>query len=650
VGAIVMFEVGHRYWACIDPSRVQGLGGSKETWRQLQGTETDNLSTRVLRLWWQHFSPCHPNGNRGVGTVYFIGNLAVTFFAVHIDLVMTQWKNGFFSALQAHNSVGFYHQLWDFCPIALASSMATIYSGYLATMWDLRWREELTHDFVGMWLERKAYYTVRFSDPGNGAVIDNFDQRLVDDTAIFAGSSRGLICGFAEAVLRLIVFFPALVRLAPTPVVWQFCIALSLVSSVLTHIVGRPLATQNAQLQRTEADFRSSLIRLRLFAEDIALQRGEGSEGAVAARCFEGVKAATFMAARGTLNLVTYTSAYGLAGGILPLLVLVPSYFSGQIDLGTMFQIEAVVGGVRSSLDFFIGAYGEIATWRAAANRMLALEAIKDVDAPDATTTGTTARAIAEQTEDFNQDGRLEVEDLVLVAVGDGHTLLEQASFSWTAGSRVMLVGNAGCGKTALLRTLAGAWPLPASGRVSTLGASGAFAEKTMLVTSRGFLLPMQTTLRKVLAYPEAIAAFDEDLKESLATCGLNHLVDQLSVEADWAAELSPGDRQRLVFARLLARWPSGVQWLFLDDVAAALPEADAAELHHRLSSQMPADAGLVVVSSHLEVQRQQGWRRFCMNLQNKTIVEETAEGGLGFSAATGETPLFSGPERAAEA
>merc|ERR1719201_2564548 len=49
---------------------------------------------------------------------------------------------------------------------------------------------------------------------------------------------RGLLCGFAEALLRLVVFFPALVRLSPTPTVWQFCIALSVLSSVLTHIVG----------------------------------------------------------------------------------------------------------------------------------------------------------------------------------------------------------------------------------------------------------------------------------------------------------------------------------------------------------------------------------------------------------------------------
>merc|ERR1711862_790556 len=96
--------------------------------------------------------------------------------------------------------------------------------------------------------------------------------------------------------------------------------------------------------------------------------------------------------------------------------------------------------------------------------------------------------------------------------------------------------------------------------------------------------------------------------------------------------------------------WPVGVRWLFLDDLAAALPENVAVELHSRLASEMPADAGLVVVSRHPEVQRQQGWRRFNINPQSKIIIEDRSESGLDFSAATGETPLFVGSARAVDA
>merc|ERR1711937_376049 len=105
--------------------------------------------------------------------------------------------------------------------------------------------------------------------------------------------------------------------------------------------------------------------------------------------------------------------------------------------------------------------------------------------------------------------------------------------------------------------------------------------------------------------------------------CGLSHLVEMLGVEADWAADLSTGDRQRLIFARLLARWPVGVQWLFLDDVAAGLPERVAVELHSKLARQMPETAGMVVITRHAEVQRQCGWRHVHIDPELKALVEE---------------------------
>ena len=45
----------------------------------------------------------------------------------------------------------------------------------------------------------------------------------------------------------------------------------SLVGSVLTHLVGRPLIPLNFQQQRYEADFRLGLVRVRENAEGIAL-------------------------------------------------------------------------------------------------------------------------------------------------------------------------------------------------------------------------------------------------------------------------------------------------------------------------------------------------------------------------------------------
>lgn len=621
IGGVVLFEIGHRLAARIDPCRVAMLKTVDQGVDSLQVIGSDAVVNmrRVFQLWWSHFSP---RGDRcgvgGVGSMYFAAHLALTYFSVHIELALTQWKNGFFASLQGRNSLAFYNQLWDFVPIAMASTLANIYSGYLATMWDLRWREELTRDFMRTWLDHKAYYLVRFTGQSPGGAIDNFDQRIVEDTALFAGSSRGLLCGAAEALIRLCVFGPALVRLSPTPLVWQSCLALAMVSSILTHLVGRPLASQNASLQRAEADLRSALMRLRLFAEDIALQHGEAAEGASADRCFENVKAATWSAARGTFNLVTFTSAYGLAGGVLPFLVLVPSYFHGDMTLGSMFQLESVVGGVRASLEFFIGAYGDIAAWRASASRLLALEACV-VDTPSRPILSRRAAG----------DAAIRAEGLVIATTGKA-VVLKDISFHWRSGDCVAIDGPTGSGKSALLRALAGAWPPPLAGRITSGGSAGGVA--ALLVSASGFLLPPRATLRMCLAYPEAIAAFDEDVRTALIECGLEGLAGQLDREADWLAELSVSDRQRLAFVRLIVRWPAGVQWLLLDDVDGTLDGPEALSLYERLGVHRPASAGMVVVSRHREVVKQLGWRQFHINRKEQTLVENVLAG-------TGEAP-----------
>ena len=53
--------------------------------------------------------------------------------------------------------------------------------------------------------------------------------------------------------------------------------------------------------------------------------------------------------------------------------------------------------------------------------------------------------------------------------------------------------------------------------------------------------------------------------------CGLSHFFERLDESANWALLLSPGEQQRLAFARALLQRPD---WLFLDEATAALDEA----------------------------------------------------------------------------
>ena len=61
-----------------------------------------------------------------------------------------------------------------------------------------------------------------------------------------------------------------------------------------------------------------------------------------------------------------------------------------------------------------------------------------------------------------------------------------------------------------------------------------------------------------------------DQLQEVLVKVALPHLVDRLDEVQDWAKVLSPGEQQRVAFARILLTKPKAV---FLDEATSALDE-----------------------------------------------------------------------------
>ena len=173
-------------------------------------------------------------------------------------------------------------------------------------------------------------------------------------------------------------------------------------------------------------------------------------------------------------------------------------------------------------------------------------------------------------------------------------------------GDVVLITGPSGAGKSTLFRAIAGIWPFgrgeihrPEHGRV--------------LFLPQIPYLPIGT-LREVVAYPMPAAGVDDRaLREALAACGLPHLVTRLDETGHWAQVLSPGEAQRIAFARALVQRP---EWLFLDEATSALDEASEAELYRLLRARLP---GTTIVSishrstlgplhtRHLQITRRSG-------------------------------------------
>lgn len=144
-------------------------------------------------------------------------------------------------------------------------------------------------------------------------------------------------------------------------------------------------------------------------------------------------------------------------------------------------------------------------------------------------------------------------------------------------GDRLLIQGRSGSGKSLLLRALAGLWPF-ASGEVT-------------LPDGLTMFLPQQTympdaTLMACLAYPSDPEGLDiADARAVLSDVGLGKLGDELECDETWHRRLSPGEQQRLGFARVLVHRPAV---LFLDESTSALDPEGESRMYQLLEERLP--------------------------------------------------------------
>jgi putative ATP-binding cassette transporter len=315
--------------------------------------------------------------------------------------------------------------------------------------------------------------------------------------------------------------------------------------------------------QRYEADFRFSMVRLRENAESVAFYRGEEREYGVFDRRFTRVVANWWDIIRRRKRLTWLTASYGQVAVFVPMLAAMPQYFAKKIQLGGVMQVLSAFGSVQDSLSYIVSSYTEIAEYRSVVDRLSGFG-------------GRIANIAAEQEKPqpiaIERGGEgVEVSGLSL-NLPDGQGLRDEIALSAKAGQPVLITGPTGAGKSTLLRAIAGLWPF-GRGRVR-VGAG------SMLFLPQRPYLPLGP-LADALVYPGQ--ASDErrgELEAALRAVGLIYLIEHLDERSNWAQRLSPGEQQRIGFARVLLARPEIV---FLDEATSALDEAGEAALYRML-------------------------------------------------------------------
>jgi vitamin B12/bleomycin/antimicrobial peptide transport system ATP-binding/permease protein len=535
----------------------------------------------TLATVWRIAAPYFSSEDKWAGRALLAAVVSIELALVGIDVLLNQWNNRFYNALQERAWDSFVRELGIFCILAACFIALAVYQLYLNQWLQIRWRRWLTKHYLGEWLQDANHYRMQLQ----GDAADNPDQRLSDDVKLFVQSTLDIGLNLLNSAVTLFSFVIILWGLSeaaplhlfgsefPIPgyLVWGALIY-AIFGTALTQWIGSPLVRLDFQQQRYEADFRFNLVRVRENSEQIALLQGEGAERARLWDRFNHVVDNWYGIMSRTKRLTAFTASYSQAAVVFPFILVSPAYFAGKIQLGGLSQTASAFGSVQKALSIFVTIYRSMADWRAVVARLDGFEMSIESATTLARDTGSIGVVAS------NGSDTIDLHDL-LVRLPNGAPLVSAAGISLRAGERTLVTGPSGSGKSTLFRAIAGIWPF-GTGSISIP------ANASLMMLPQRPYFPIGP-LRAVIAYPGEAESFGPDrVREVLTQVGLPQLASRLEEEAHWNRMLSLGEQQRLGLARALLHAP---KYLFLDEATASLDEPSEAALYKLLTEKLPA-------------------------------------------------------------
>jgi putative ATP-binding cassette transporter len=497
--------------------------------------------------------------------------LAETQFAV----MLNEQSGEMASALAGKEADRFWKSVYACLGILVFAVPIYAFYYYMRDAFANQWRRWLTGRFLDGYLRDRKYYAL-----GSMGEIDNPDQRISEDINTFTGRSIHFLLIFLGSLMQLVAFSTVLWSISPL-LVGVLAVYAFLGTFVALYLFGKPLIQLNFWQLRREADFRFGLMRLRENAESIAFYRGEPQERAQIDSKFGKVftNFARLIKQQRALNI--FQRGFNQLTIVLPSVILANAVLSGEMEVGRAVQATGAFVAVLGAVALIVDNFESLSRFVAGIDRLQALSRLVLTD-PTSQPEAPNDKHPLIQTE---VGDHLALDAVTLYTPQYERMLVKELTLTLKPGDGLLITGDSGCGKSSLLRAIAGLWR------------SGTGVIRQPPIEDL-FFLPQQPymqlgSLRSQLIYPSLETSLgDERLLEILDEVHMEELAERvggLDAVHDWEKLLSVGEQQRLAFGRVLVRQPRIV---ILDEATSALDSSNESSLYERLRK-----AGTTIIS-----------------------------------------------------
>lgn len=497
--------------------------------------------------------------------------LGVNMLNIGINFVAGNFQNSLQAFLKAGEDVGkqqlaeatYWKYLFIYGGVFVVGTPIVVFFSWMKSILVVTWRKWLTVHILKAYFADRNYYKISYNTG-----VDNPDERIANDVEGFTSGALGITLSVVDSVLTFFSFIFILWTISHTLV--GVVVLYAGFGTLISVLLSIKLIQLKFNQQKLEADYRFNLIHVRKNVENIAFYQGEGAEMKhLIGRFYAAIK--NNMTLLGySRNVNMFSTAFNYFVIIVPAFFIAPLFFKGVVEIGAFTQANLAFSQVLSALSLFVAELATISSFAAYVNRLGGFQ-----DAMEAKNEWEKEGRTAIVTKESD---KVSLNGVTLLTPDGSRLLVKEATVDVPAGTGLIIKGPSGSGKSSLLRAIAGLWRL-GEGVIErpAMGSRIMFLSQVPGIT--------MGNLRDQLVYPNIRTDItDAEIAHALSEAGLPDLISRYETGLDevrnWSSELSPGEQQRMVFARLLISKPD---FVFLDEATSALDVANEERLYRVL-------------------------------------------------------------------